>query len=137
MIDIDQIHVNESLRIIREYDEVKKELEIYTDYINNIKESIIKMKDKIDLLMKDKSPKLKKQADLYELINKHEKEILIESKKIKESLDKMEIIKADSFKLYHILKDKYPGANDKQLKDSLDLKIKEAMKNIPNLFKRA
>lgn len=135
-IEIEEIHVNEAIRIIREYDYVVQNLDVYTDYIENLKQSILKIKDDIDNLRKDNSPELKKQADLYELIQNHEIEINGQSKKIEPLLKKMDLLKADSFKLYYLLKEKYPGATDKQLKDFLNEKVKIKMEQNPNLIKK-
>ncbi len=135
MIVIEEIHVNEALRIIQTFHQVKNGMEVYEKYIEDLKQSIIKMKDKVDLLIKSKEPDLKKQADLFELIKNHEIEINSESKKIEPMLKEIDQLKSDSFKLYHLLKDKYPGSTDVQLKEALDLKVNTILKANPTMLK--
>ena len=43
IIEIEEIHVNEAIRIIREYDFVVQNLDVYTNYIENLKQSILKL----------------------------------------------------------------------------------------------
>lgn len=134
MIVIEEIHLNEAIRIVQEFHQLRNGLTSYENYIETLKQSILKMKNQIDDLIKDSCPELKKQADLYELISNHEVEINTEAKKIEPLLKEIEQLKADSFKLYHILKDKYPGATDVQLKEALDSKIEQRIKMEPSIL---
>lgn len=130
MIVLENNHVNEAIRIMKQYSDIVKNLTMYENYISDLKKSIIELKDNIDMLSKKDTTELKKQADLYQLIRDHEIYINNTQEKISSYLEMINDLKKSSNVLYSILKEKNPGATDEQIRTELLSKIDKQKINI-------
>lgn len=123
MITIEKQYLKEAFNIIKEYDKTIKDMDKYSDFINSVKESIINMQKDIDKLEKSEANDIQKNSELLKFITEHEKIITQEQVKIKPFLDTIEGLKKRSMVLYELLKEKHPGASDKQLQESIQQQI--------------
>ncbi|ERR1017187_9647324 len=120
-IVIEEHYAKTALKIMKNYDEVLREKDVYLKYILALKDSCLKMKDSLDDISNDpkNTTDLKKNSELYKLIRDHELLINEESKKVQPFIDKVDVFKKQTEILYNLLKEKYPGLSENQLKFSL------------------
>ncbi len=116
MVKIEDNYIREALRIMNTYDKELKNLEKYSAYVEDLKNSVDAMHKKIDALVMDKSPEMKKNSELYTMIRDHEIELLKKEAEVKPFLDAIEQLRKDSLVLYTILKEKHPGVTDNEFK---------------------
>lgn len=120
-IIIEEHYAKTALKIMKNYDEVLRQKDVYLKYILALKDSCLKMKDSLDDISNDpkNTTDLKKNSELYKLIRDHELLINEESKKVQPFIDKVDVFKKQTEILYNLLKEKYPGLSENQLKFSL------------------
>ncbi len=120
-IEIEEHYAKTALTIMKNYDQVLKDKDIYLQHLIKLKDSILKMQIDVEAIDKnpDNSTDLRRNSELYKLIRDHEILIVEEEKKIQPFIDKVDAFKKQTEILYNILKEKYPGLSDNQLKFAL------------------
>ena len=130
MAIVEEHYAKTALNIMKNYDQVLREKDVYLTHLITLKDSIFKMQKDIDNI--DKNPNnntdLKKNSELYKLIRDHEILINEEEKKIQPFIDKVDVFKKQTEILYNILKEKYSGLSDNQLKLALTNAIEKLVK---------
>jgi len=126
-IEIEEHYAKTALLIMKNYDQVLKDKDIYLNHLISLKDSILKMKNDIEDIDKNpvNSTDLRRNAELYKLIRDHEISITEEEKKVQPFIDKVDAFKKQTEILYNILKEKYPGLSDNQLKFALTNSIEK------------
>ncbi len=126
-IEIEEHYAKTALTIMKNYDQVIKDKDIYLQHLIKIKDSILQMKEDVEGI--DKNPNnstdLRRNAELYKLIRDHEILIIEEEKKVQPFIDKVDAFKKQTEILYNVLKEKYPGLSDNQLKFALSNSIEK------------
>jgi len=119
-ITIEDQYVIEAKRIILEYDKVTLATNEVQKALNYSKNTILKYQNDLESLKGKTMPDKLKEQELYQIMTEYEKNINSMQNEIKPYLEQLESLKKSSHVLYGILKEKYPGATDLQLKTALN-----------------
>ncbi len=125
---IEQQYIKESARIIKNYNSVIEYLADFEKSLSENKEMLLKLKDDIDALKNSNGTDLLKKQKLAEVMNGYDKEIGRLQDIMLPYIAKLEKLKKDSNILYGVLKEKYPGASDKQLQEQIFRQLEEEKK---------
>ncbi len=122
-IKIEQQYVVEARRIILEYDKVIAAMNSTEDALKLTKSAILKYQSELEALKNKPIPDKIKELELNEISTGFEKDIDTMQDSIKPHLVHIEELRKSSHTLYGILKEKYPGASETQLKDALNIEL--------------
>lgn len=125
---IEEQYIKESARIIKNYNSVIEYLADFEKSLSENKEMLLKLKDDIDALKNSNGTDLLKKQKLAEVMNGYDKEIGRLQDIMLPYIAKLEKLKKDSNILYGVLKEKYPGASDKQLQEQIFRQLEEEKK---------
>jgi GTPase involved in cell partitioning and DNA repair len=127
MMRIEPQYIKESERIIKNYNTVIAELAVFEKTLSENKDLLLKLKDDIDDLKNSKGTELLKKQKLFEVMNGYDKEIVRLQDIMLPYVAKLEKLKKESSILYKILKEKHPGASDKQLQAQIFKQLDEEL----------
>jgi seryl-tRNA synthetase len=115
---IDKLYIQESYRIIQEYDILINEIIQIETKMLSLKSSLKRRKDELDdLLSKEREMnKSEKYKALNDILEKYDNEMDDIQKTLDPHLQRMEKLKKDSVQLHTLLIDKYPEYSEEELK---------------------
>ena len=118
-------YVKEAKRIVENYNSIIDELAVFEKTLADNKNMLLSLQKDIDNLSDLKGTELLKKSKLFEVLTEYDKKILKLQEVMLPYISKLEVLKKDSNILYGILKEKYPGATDKQLQEHLFKEIEK------------
>ena len=124
-IKIEPQYVLEAKRIINEADKVTAAVGDVQSALSTSKNAILKFQTELEALKNKSEPDKIKEQEMFRIMTEYEKDINSMQTKIKPHLDLLENLKKASHILYGILKEKYPGASDDQLKNALTKELEK------------
>jgi len=127
-MNIEPQYIKESARIIKNYNNIIAELAVFEKTLGENKDMLLKLKDDIDALKNSKGTDLLKKQKLAGVMNGYDKEIGRLQDIMLPYIAQLEKLKKDSNILYGVLKEKYPGASDKQLQEQIFRQLEEEKK---------
>ena len=116
---IEKQYIKEAKRIIDNYNTAIAELGIFEKTLSENKEVLLKLKDDIEKIKQDDDTDLLKKQKLFDIMSGYDMEIDRLQEIMLPYITLLKTLKKDSTLLYGILKEKYPGATDKQLQEEI------------------
>lgn len=124
-LKIEQQYVLEAKNIIIEYDKVNSVIKDVQSALNSSKNAILEFQSQLEALKFKTAPDKIKEQEMNSLMIDYEAKINKMQSDIKPHLEMLENLKKRSHVLYGILKEKYPGASDEQLKTALNKELEK------------
>lgn len=118
-------YIKEAERIIKNYNKSIQELSVFEKSLADNKDMLLKLKNEIDVLKSSYDTDISKKQKLAEIMTNYDKEINRLQNIMMPYVTELEKLKKDSSILYGILKEKYPGASDKQLQEQIFKQLDE------------
>jgi len=123
-------YIKEAKRIIDNYNAAISELGIFETTLAENKRLLLDMKSSIEKLKQSNDTDLLKKQKVFDVMSGYDKEIDRLQDVMLPYVTKLETLKKDSNILYGILKEKYPGATDKQLQEHIFEQLEEMKKTL-------
>lgn len=123
-------YIKESKRIIDSYNNYMNKVDSISLLLEQKKDTLVNIKKKIDSIYTSKDTELLKHQQLLEVINEYDKEVNDLQNRINPYLTKIEKLKDDSKNLYLLIKEKYPGYDDKELQIQIGKQLENLKGNI-------